>query len=703
MTGALDGVRVLDFGQYIAGPMAAMLLADQGAEVIHIDPPGGPRWETPANEYLNRGKLHVQLDLKSSSDLEQARALVARCDVLIENFRPGVMERLGLGHERVLVDHPSVIYCSLPGFGEGDSREKLVATEGLLMAAGAVSSATVDPPTLVAVPIPSVYGALFAATALAAALVTRGREGIGQRIEVPLFDATLGAHGFKMVRVHGAPPLPNPDARQAGVHGWMGEHECQDLRHVFFHTGTKEAQTFLIRNGYGGNDDLTQERIAEVFGTRDAQAWEDLGVELGVEVVRFRTVDEWLAEPLAHESGLVISGERPGLGAVHMPGWNATISGREIPVDRPRVSRATTAGRVSELLSEPAKVHPVAHEEAGSPLGGLRVVEVSHLIAGPICGRTLAEYGAEVTKVDNPHAPQVPGDWAASYEIMNIDLNRGKKRMTLDLKTEEGAVVLRDMIRSADILVHNYRPGVLERLGLGYGECSRANPGLIYAHITAYGRKGALSRRPGHEHAAQAITGVAAAVGGIHTPSMHHVRTPCDSATGILAAFAIIAAVHGRGTGPGCEVDVSLAGAATLLQIPVVPDDGPAQRHAYRWEHPGTLDGLYQTSDGWLFIGGPAEAAAQLLESVGAPASNLDVPRITLARQSSAFSTEEWASACTARCVPFQALADLAALKSDPELHRRGAMVTRSSDRLGLVDQLAPVGRLSRSPLLMER
>jgi crotonobetainyl-CoA:carnitine CoA-transferase CaiB-like acyl-CoA transferase len=95
-------MRVIDFGQYIAGPLTAMLLGDQGADVIHVDPPGGPVWDTPANATWNRGKRSISLELKQPADLDVARRLMASADVVIENFRPGVMTRLGLGAETAL-------------------------------------------------------------------------------------------------------------------------------------------------------------------------------------------------------------------------------------------------------------------------------------------------------------------------------------------------------------------------------------------------------------------------------------------------------------------------------------------------------------------------------------------------------------------------------------------------------------------------
>src|SRR5262245_65551586 len=98
MTGALAGVRVIDFGHYIAGPLAAVMLADQGADVIHVDPPGGPAWKVDADAFLQRGKRRISLDLKSSAqDRATAQRLVESADVVIENFRPSVMQRLGLG------------------------------------------------------------------------------------------------------------------------------------------------------------------------------------------------------------------------------------------------------------------------------------------------------------------------------------------------------------------------------------------------------------------------------------------------------------------------------------------------------------------------------------------------------------------------------------------------------------------------------
>merc|ERR1739841_276897 len=116
----LAGVKVVDFGQYIAGPAVAMILGDLGATVVHIDPPDGPLWHSPANATLGRGKLTIRLDLKTDEGLAQARALAAEADILVESFRPGTMARLGLDPEELCREHPALIAVSIPGFASND-------------------------------------------------------------------------------------------------------------------------------------------------------------------------------------------------------------------------------------------------------------------------------------------------------------------------------------------------------------------------------------------------------------------------------------------------------------------------------------------------------------------------------------------------------------------------------------------------------
>jgi len=198
-----------------------MLLADQGADVIKVDPPGGPRWQTPANATWNRGKRSIHLDFTQPAGLATARALVASADVVIENFRPGVMDRLGLGSVAMTEAHSRLIYCSIPGFASDDPRAAIPAYEGIVGAASATyrpSSSTGDRPLYTAIPIASTYGAFQSVVAIAMALNARERDGLGQRIDVPLFDSMFQSIGRFGVRVHNAAPsLPTLQELWGGI------------------------------------------------------------------------------------------------------------------------------------------------------------------------------------------------------------------------------------------------------------------------------------------------------------------------------------------------------------------------------------------------------------------------------------------------------------------------------------------------------
>src|SRR5690606_26003640 len=153
----------------------AMLLADQGADVIRIDPPGGPRYDTPANATWNRNKRSIVLDLKRNpEDLAIAKRLIASADVVIENFRPGVMDRLALGADALCAEHPGLIYCSMPGFAKDDPRAGVRAFEGVVGAAsGAYRPAPgskTGQPVYTVIPYPSAFAAFLAAVSVAAAL-----------------------------------------------------------------------------------------------------------------------------------------------------------------------------------------------------------------------------------------------------------------------------------------------------------------------------------------------------------------------------------------------------------------------------------------------------------------------------------------------------------------------------------------------------
>ncbi|WP_156325578.1 CaiB/BaiF CoA transferase family protein [Nonomuraea sp. SBT364] len=207
VTGALDGLLVADFSRVLAGPYATMLLADLGADVVKVERPGGGddtrSWGPPhdadgvATYYLavNRNKRSIALDLRDPGDLEVARALAARADVLVENFRPGTMDRLGLGYDTLRALNPGLVYCSVTGFGTGKGAG-LPGYDLIAQAVGGLMSVTGEPEgpgTKAGVALVDVITGLHAALGVLAALRHRDGTGQGQRVTVSLLSSLLSA------------------------------------------------------------------------------------------------------------------------------------------------------------------------------------------------------------------------------------------------------------------------------------------------------------------------------------------------------------------------------------------------------------------------------------------------------------------------------------------------------------------------------
>ncbi|MCX6001657.1 MAG: CoA transferase [Chloroflexi bacterium] len=194
--GVLNGIRVLDFGQYIAGPFAAMLLAEQGADVIKVERPGGdPMRGEDAFMVWNRSKKGITLDLKKTEGLKIALDLAKKADVIIENFKPGVADRLGIGYDKIKELNPRAVYCSISGFGPKGpyagwpGYEQIVSTVGTVYTEQGLATH----PLYVVLPLASLYAAVDAAFFIVAGLCVREKTGRGQKIEASLFRTILSS------------------------------------------------------------------------------------------------------------------------------------------------------------------------------------------------------------------------------------------------------------------------------------------------------------------------------------------------------------------------------------------------------------------------------------------------------------------------------------------------------------------------------
>jgi crotonobetainyl-CoA:carnitine CoA-transferase CaiB-like acyl-CoA transferase len=292
-----------------------------------------------------------------------------------------------------------------------------------------------------------------------------------------------------------------------------------------------------------------RQRFAAAFAERPALEWEQRLNAAGGCCTMCRSREEWQAELHAHRARILTSersertGDDSSVGAA-VRVWSSASRGHGAEGSR----------RTNDLW--PRQKHPV---DPTAPLSGVRVVDFCIILAGPTCGRTLAELGADVIKVDEPNRPVSPYGW--------LDVNRGKRSALIDLKSVAGRAVARKLVRSADVVLENYRDGKLAALGLGYENVREINPDVVYASMNAFDYGGGWSERAGWEHSAQAATGmqVARQEGGVPRAVPFPVN---DYATGLLAAFGVLVALFGRDAGAAsARVAASLARSASFIQL----------------------------------------------------------------------------------------------------------------------------------------
>src|SRR5690606_2858866 len=256
--------------------------------------------------------------------------------------------------------------------------------------------------------------------------------------------------------------------------------------------------------------------LEELFEARPCGHWLDLLEKAGVPCAPVATRSEWIrSDPVVANAGTVVR-EPPALGPVTMPGSPIIFAGvAGSPGAIPEVERCEgppgNMWAAGASADDPWKSAPDGH--AGLPLAGIRVLDASTFLAAPFAASLLADFGADVVKVE-PAA----GDPYRAYPVSFIAVNQRKRGIALDLKKAEGAEVLRTLVRGADVLVENFRPSRLERVGLTPDSLHRENPGLVHCSVTAYGQDGSSADAPGFDPVFQSLSGMAAAQGGDGEP-----------------------------------------------------------------------------------------------------------------------------------------------------------------------------------------
>ncbi|WP_276719316.1 CaiB/BaiF CoA transferase family protein [Pseudooceanicola nitratireducens] len=297
--------------------------------------------------------------------------------------------------------------------------------------------------------------------------------------------------------------------------------------------------------------------------------------------------------------------------------------------------RAPTA---EETVAAPQET-PSAVNTGFSPMAGLRVVDLSQVLAGPFATYQLSLLGAEVLKIEKPGE----GDWTRnggpSPRLSEIGMglnflahNAAKKSVTLDLKSPEGLEALRRLIATADVFVENFKPGVAERLGLGFKDVSALRPGIVYCSISAYGQDGPLRPRPAYDHVIQGMCGIMLTTGQQGDGPTKVGAPYVDYATGMNAAMAIMAGLaEVRRTGRAVQLDVAMLDTALMLMASLVTQHltagwKPAQNGNEAWSQ-SPSSGAFQTADGVLMLAANNARQFDLLCRATGRQDILDDPR----------------------------------------------------------------------------
>ena len=615
---AFEGLRVVDVSQGLAGPMATMLLADFGAEVVKVEPPEGDRLRV-APGYLtwNRGKARTVLDLETARGLETLKGLIAGADVAVFDHAPGRLEALNLDAQTLLARHPRLIHLWVPPFGVSGPWSGLPEHHGML--AGLTGTAFrqgsyADQPIWHVTPMVLHGQAVMAAGAAAAALKDRFRTGLGQAVIVS------GAHGNAEI----AGPVGLLDApgmfqgHPLGGSASYRLYQCGDgqwlfLATLFPHFFERAVDALRLRERIAGEAPMIDAGvlIERVFREKSRAEWLAILAAHDVPAAPVSDRADWLKSGPMVDNDLRLTFDHPVLGPVEMPG---------VPI-----KLAETPGAVRSLMREadpeqlkafaqPRVAAPSPGGEARPPLAGVKVLDLGTVIAGAYASCILANFGADVIKIESaegdPFRPFGPGF---------TNHNRGKRGLGLNLKDPEGRAAFLDLARGADVVVDNYRLGVRRRLGIDYEVLRMVNPRIISASINAYGSTGAEAHLPGFDPLLQARSGMMAAQGGPGEQPVFHSVAINDVATAAVTAFGVIAALNAREvTGRGQNIETCLAAQSALFQSaalttwPGAPPPPVGERDCIGFS---ALDRYYACADGWITLGLTTEPQAAALET----------------------------------------------------------------------------------------
>lgn len=538
----LRDLTVLEFGQYLSGPSAGLRLADLGARVIKIERPGAGDacrrlsiknlWAADGNSLLfhtiNRNKESLTADMKSPADKDLLLRLVAEADVLLHNFRPGVMEEAGLGYADTRRVNPRLVYAVISGYGpKGPWRQKpgqdllLQSMTGLAYTTGNEG----DPPVPFGLSIADTMAGVHIVQGVLGGLVRRQRTGSGAVVEVSMLESLVDFQ-FELMTTYlnggrlpersavsnGNPLLSAPYGVYATADGFLAV-AMMDLRQLGRVIGCAGLADAAPSEAFSRRDAL-KSLLAAHLVTRPTAHWLPLMQAADLWAMPVHDWDTLTASEGYRVLGMEQDISLPSGKSIRTLRCPIRLDGLRLYSERPAPLLGPLVGQAADAGAPPRATPAGAPKKSTKLLEDLIVVDLSQFLSGPSAALRLADMGARVIKIERPGT----GDICRQLYVSDVQLegestifhaiNRHKQSYAADLKDPGHLEKVKRIIDRADVVLHNFRPGVIERLGLDYASVKKRNPWIVYAEVSGYGAEGPWKDLPGQDLLVQAVSGL---------------------------------------------------------------------------------------------------------------------------------------------------------------------------------------------------
>jgi crotonobetainyl-CoA:carnitine CoA-transferase CaiB-like acyl-CoA transferase len=618
----LDGVRVIDCSEGIAGPVASMMLAEAGADVIKVEQPGGdPSRASEGFRTWNRSKRSVVLDLHDATGREQLHHLLDDADALVHGFGPAKAAELGLTDDELIARHPHLITCAVLGWPAGHPSADGPIDDLLVSARLGLCDEQRghrDGPVFLRFPFGSWCAVYLATIGVIARLIQRQRGGaaggpahtsIAQGALVPTMMHWARAETPGPMFAFGLPKDLLPSLFECADGVWVHLMRCADTDSPLMvealadlgEEGVAQANAAAPILSMPGYPNFGANQVA--FRTLPSQQWLDDFWAHDIPAQGAAPYGAILADEQARRNGYVTEVIDPERGRIVQAGTPfSTVPPSRVTRPAPALGEHTEEVLHASVSNPHGPAIPPMTAPVRSPLEGLKVLDLGNFLAGPLGPMLLADLGADVVKVE-----ATTGDQMRGVQRVFASCQRGKRGVALDLKSPAARPALEALVRWADIVHHNLRMPAARRLGLDYESIRAINPEIIYCHASSYGPEGERADWPGYDQLFQAAAGWEVLGGGEGNDPMWFRFGFMDHLCAMASTVATLLAVwHRDRTGHGQLVTGSLLGGGVLTNSETYLKDGLLAEAAAPLDHEqmGLSPGyrLYSLADGWIAL-----------------------------------------------------------------------------------------------------